>query len=70
MTLKLLFTLLLLVLAGIGLYHTHKSLPQGISYRGEVLPLEDPVLLTDVTRHYADGREEKDHEIFNIRCSH
>ena len=65
MTLKLLFTLLLLVLAGIGLYHTHKSLPQGISYRGEVLPLEDPVLLTDVTRHYADGREEKDHEIFN-----
>lgn len=65
MTLKLLLPLLLLALTGIGLYHTHKPLPQGISYRGEALPLEDPVLLTDVTRHYTDGHEEKDHEIFN-----
>ncbi|WP_417565789.1 phospholipase D family protein [Marinobacter sp.] len=65
MTLKLLLLLFLLTLVGIGLYHTHKPLPQGISYRGGVFPLEDPVLLTDVTRHYPDGHEEKDHEIFN-----
>lgn len=65
MTLKLLITLVLLALVGIGLYHTHKPLPHGISYRGKALPLEDPVLLTDITRHYADGHGEKDHEIFN-----
>jgi len=29
MTLKLLLPLLLLALTGIGLYHTHKPLPQG-----------------------------------------
>jgi phosphatidylserine/phosphatidylglycerophosphate/cardiolipin synthase-like enzyme len=65
MTLKLLILLLLLTLAGIGLYHTQKPLPPGISYRGTAVPLEEPVLLTDVTRHYQDGREERDHEIFD-----
>jgi phosphatidylserine/phosphatidylglycerophosphate/cardiolipin synthase-like enzyme len=65
MTLKLLILLLLLTLAGIGLYHTQKPLPPGISYRGSAVPLEEPVLLTDVTRHYQDGREERDHEIFD-----
>jgi len=64
MILKLLILLLLLTLAGIGVYHTHKPLPSGISYRGSAVALEDPVLLTDVTRHFQDGREEKDHEIF------
>jgi phosphatidylserine/phosphatidylglycerophosphate/cardiolipin synthase-like enzyme len=65
MTLKLLVLLLLLTLAGIGLYHTQKPLPPGIGYRGTAVPLEEPVLLTDVTRHYQDGREQKDHEIFD-----
>ena len=65
MTLKLLALLLLLTLAGIGLYHTQKPLPPGISYRGNALPLIEPVLLTDVTRHYQSGREERDHEIFD-----
>ncbi|SNC75920.1 Phosphatidylserine/phosphatidylglycerophosphate/cardiolipin synthase [Marinobacter sp. es.048] len=65
MTLKLLILLLLLTLAGIGLYHTQKPLPPGISYRGTAVPLEEPVLLTDVTRHYQEGREERDHEIFD-----
>ncbi|MBW0149000.1 phospholipase D-like domain-containing protein [Marinobacter arenosus] len=65
MTLKLLIALFFLLLAGMGLYHTHKSLPSGISYRGSVLPLENPVLLTDVTRHHADGSETRDHEIFD-----
>ncbi|WP_296931959.1 phospholipase D family protein [uncultured Marinobacter sp.] len=65
MTLKLLILLLLLTLAGIGIYHTQKPLPAGLSYRGNAVPLEEPVLLTDVTRHYQDGREVKDHEIFN-----
>ena len=65
MILKFLILLVLLSLVGIGLYHTNKPLPPGISYRGAAVPLEDPVLLTDVTRHYQDGRDEKDHEIFN-----
>ncbi|TYC59256.1 phospholipase [Marinobacter sp. BW6] len=65
MTIKLLIFLLLLTLAGIGLYHTQKPLPPGISYRGASVPLEEPVLLTDVTRHYQDGRDERDHEIFD-----
>lgn len=65
MTLKLLILLLLITLAGIGIYHTQKPLPPGISYRGTAVPLEEPVLLTDVTRHYQDGREERDHEIFD-----
>ncbi|MDX1560013.1 MAG: phospholipase, partial [Marinobacter sp.] len=65
MALKLLILLLLLALAGIGLYHTHKPLPSGISYRGNPMPLEEPILLTDVTRHYQDGREERNHEIFD-----
>ncbi|MEC7728213.1 MAG: phospholipase D family protein [Pseudomonadota bacterium] len=65
MTLKLLILLLLLTLAGIGLYHNQKPLPPGISYRGTAVPLEEPVLLTDVTRHYQNGREERDHEIFD-----
>ncbi|MBU2954227.1 phospholipase D family protein [Marinobacter sp. F3R08] len=65
MALKLLIVLLLLALTGIGLYHTHKPLPSGISYRGNPVALEEPVLLTDVTRHYQDGREETDQEIFD-----
>ena len=65
MILKFLIVLVLLTLIGIGLYHTNKPLPPGISYRGSALPLEAPVLLTDVTRHYQDGRDEQDHEIFN-----
>lgn len=65
MILKLLLLLLLLVLAGVGLYHTNKPLPPGISYRGAPVPLEEPVLLADVTRHFQDGHEEKDQEIFN-----
>jgi phosphatidylserine/phosphatidylglycerophosphate/cardiolipin synthase-like enzyme len=65
MTLKLLILLLLLTLAGLGLYHTQKPLPPGISHLGTAVPLEEPVLLTDVTRHYQDGREERNHEIFD-----
>jgi phosphatidylserine/phosphatidylglycerophosphate/cardiolipin synthase-like enzyme len=65
MTLKLLVLLLLATLTGIAIYHTQKPLPPGISYRSTAVPLEEPVLLADVTRHYQDGREEKDHEIFN-----
>lgn len=65
MILKFLILLVLLSLVGIGLYHTNKPLPPGVSYRGAAVPLEEPVLLTDVTRHYQGGREERDHEIFN-----
>lgn len=65
MILKLLVPLILLALVGMGLYHTHKPLPPGISYRGAEAPLVEPVLLTDVTRHYQDGGEEKEQEIFD-----
>lgn len=65
MTLKLLISLTLLALVGIGLYHTNKPLPPGISYRGPAEPLVDPVLLSDITRHYNNGSETRDHEIFD-----
>lgn len=65
MTVTLLIALFFLLLVGIGLYHTNKPLPPGIGYRGSVMPLEDPLLLTDVTRHHADGTETRDHENFD-----
>ncbi|MBW4935902.1 phospholipase D-like domain-containing protein [Marinobacter sp. F4206] len=65
MTLKLLIALFFLLLGGLGLYHTNKTLPAGISYRGTVSTLQDPILLTDVTRHHVDGTETRDQEIFD-----
>lgn len=65
MTLKILITLTILVLAGTGWYHNSKPLPAGISYRGQVAPLVAPQLLTDTTLHYQDGSEVLEQEIFD-----
>ena len=65
MTMKLLAAALLLILVSLGLWHTHKPLPAGLAYQGDVLPLEAPELLTDTTLHFPDGRSELDHEIFD-----
>jgi len=65
MTLKILITLALLVLAGTGWYHSSKALPAGISYRGQTAPLVAPQLLTDTTLHYQDGSEVLEQEIFD-----
>ncbi len=65
MTLKLLLALIVLTLVGVGLYHTYKPLPPGISHSGEALPLNNAALLVDATYHHNDGSETRDHEIFD-----
>lgn len=65
MSRKILFTLIILMLVGVGLYHTYKPLPPGISHSGDALPLSDAVLLVDATYHHRDGSEARDHEIFD-----
>lgn len=42
MILKFLIVLVLLALVGIGLYHTNKPLPPGISYRGQRFRWKNP----------------------------
>ncbi|MGB1950566.1 MAG: phospholipase D-like domain-containing protein [Marinobacter sp.] len=65
MTVKFVIAALLLLIAGTGLYHTLKPLPDGISYRGSLAPLVNPTLLTDVTVHQADGSSRLEHTIFD-----
>lgn len=65
MTMKLLACALLLIVTGIGLWHSYKPLPAGIRHQGETVPLVEPTLLADVTRHASDGTTELDHEIFD-----
>ncbi|MGO1749499.1 MAG: phospholipase D family protein [Marinobacter sp.] len=65
MSRKILFALIALMLVGVGLYHTYKPLPPGISHNGDALPLSDAVLLVDATYHHRDGSETQDQEIFD-----
>ncbi|MFO8142539.1 MAG: phospholipase D family protein [Marinobacter sp.] len=65
MTMKLFALALLLVLTGIGLWHSFKPLPAGIRHQGDAAPLLAPELLADVTRHSRDGATVLDHEIFD-----
>ncbi|KPQ27101.1 MAG: phosphatidylserine/phosphatidylglycerophosphate/cardiolipin synthase family protein [Marinobacter excellens HL-55] len=65
MTMKLLAFALLLILAGIGLWHSFKPLPTGIRHQGEPVPLVAPKLLTDVTHHTDDGSTVLEHQIFD-----
>ncbi|WP_292276280.1 hypothetical protein [Marinobacter sp.] len=65
MSRKILLALIVLVLIGVGLYHTYKPLPPGISHSGEPHPLSDEVLLTDATYHHSDGPETHKQEIFD-----
>ncbi|WP_417521252.1 phospholipase D family protein [Marinobacter sp.] len=65
MTLKVLLAVIVLALVGVGIYHSYKPLPPGISYNGDTHPLSDAKLLTDTTIHHSDGSETRDHEIFD-----
>lgn len=65
MTLKVLLAIIVLTLVGVGIYHSYKPLPPGISYSGDTHPLSNAKLLTDVTIHHSDGSETRDHEIFD-----
>ncbi|MBE0486990.1 phospholipase D family protein [Marinobacter sp.] len=65
MTMKLLAFALLLILAGIGLWHSFKPLPAGIRHQSEPVPLVAPKLLTDVTHHANDGNTLLEHQIFD-----
>lgn len=65
MTVKFVIAALILLVAGTGLYHVWKPLPEGIGYRGSEVPLRDARLLTDVTVHNGDGSTRLDHAIFD-----
>ncbi|MDL0430407.1 phospholipase D-like domain-containing protein [Marinobacter sp. TBZ242] len=64
MTFKLLIGLLVLAIITTGLYHSIKSLPQGLSYQGDEQPLTDARLLIDRTLHFGNEEPRLDHEIF------
>ncbi|WP_323751198.1 phospholipase D family protein [Marinobacter sp.] len=67
MTMKLVACalLLILILIGLGAWHTYKPLPEGIRYSGNPAPLASPRILTDTTRHLPTGETTLDHEIFD-----
>ena len=65
MTTKLVASALLLILIGLGVWHSYKPLPAGIRYQGSPTPLVAPELLTDTTTHFANGSSSLNHEIFD-----
>ena len=65
MTLKLLIGLIVLTIATTSVYHSFKSLPQGISYQGDNQPLINPRLLIDRTLHFGNEEPRLDQEIFD-----
>ncbi|MEP1214426.1 MAG: phospholipase D-like domain-containing protein [Marinobacter sp.] len=65
MTFKLLIGLFVLAITTTSLYHSFKSLPQGLSYHGDAQPLINPRLLTDRTLHFGNEAPRLDHEIFD-----
>ncbi len=64
MTFKLLIGLILLTITTTSLYHSFKSLPQGLNYHGDERPLINPRLLTDKTLHFGSEEPRLEHEIF------
>ncbi|MDX1554238.1 MAG: phospholipase, partial [Marinobacter sp.] len=65
MTLKLLIGLIVLAITTTSLYHSLKSLPQGLAYHGDEQPLINPRLLTDRTLHFGNEEPRLNHEIFD-----
>ncbi|MBK1872747.1 phospholipase D family protein [Marinobacter sp. 1-3A] len=65
MALKVLLAFVVLTLVGVGLFHSYKPLPPGISHNGDTHPLNDAILLKDSTNHHNNGSETRDHEIFD-----
>ena len=62
---KLLVLLILAIIVGSTIfYHTHKELPRGLSYEGEVHRVKDVRFLYDLTYTGADGEMKYDHQIF------
>ncbi|MCL7944145.1 phospholipase D-like domain-containing protein [Marinobacter sp. ATCH36] len=64
MTFKLLIGFIFLAITTTSLYHSFKSLPQGLSYHGDERPLINPKLLTDRTLHFGNEEPRLDQEIF------
>ena len=57
----LLFLLIILIE---GLYHHFKSLPEGISFEGDVHTIDEVTFLSDLTYESEDGTQEVEQEIF------
>lgn len=64
MTFKLLIGLIVLAITTTSIYHSFKSLPQGLSYHGDEQPLINPRLLTDRTLHFGNEEPRLNQEIF------
>lgn len=64
MTFKLLIGLIVLAITTTSLYHSFKSLPQGLSFHGDEQPVINPRLLTDRTLHFGNEEPRLDQEIF------
>lgn len=64
MTFKLLIGLFVLIITTTSLYHSFKSLPQGLSHHGDEQPLTNAKLLTDKTLHFGNEEPRLAHEIF------
>lgn len=63
---KLLILLLFVLIVGITTYHhTHKDLPQGLSYEGKVHKVKDVRFLYDLTYTANDGEKKFEQEIFD-----
>ncbi|MFN2361408.1 MAG: phospholipase D-like domain-containing protein [Marinobacter sp.] len=65
MTFKLLIGLIVLTIITTSLYHSFKSLPQGLSYQGDERPLVNARMLVDRTLHFANEEPRLRHEIFS-----
>jgi cardiolipin synthase A/B len=63
---KMLIFLALLLIVGITVYHhTHKELPDGLSYEGKVHKVKDVRFLYDLTYKANNGEKKFEHEIFD-----
>ncbi|WP_053363580.1 phospholipase D family protein [Bacillus sp. FJAT-27251] len=56
--------ILLLIVAGTIFYHTTKSIPDGLSYEGEVYQTDNVRFLYDLTYKDSDGNTRKEQQIF------
>jgi len=59
------FKLLLLVLVAVGVWHSFKPLPEGISYAGELRPALGVQFLADLTFLDAAGERHSEQQIFD-----
>ncbi|MGD8176146.1 phospholipase D-like domain-containing protein [Marinimicrobium sp. ARAG 43.8] len=62
---KITLLALLLLLVGVGVYHTWKPLPEGINFTGPARSVASPVFLADRTYVEADGTRHSEQVIFD-----